>query len=130
TVQIRSAAWSLSLLGFAALALALTGIYATVAAAVHLRRHEFCIRLAVGATPARLSRSVIQQVLGLASIGAVAGCGLAVATVRVLRQWTEIPDLTPLTLVLAVALGLLAALVAVSVPLIHSRGLTPASLLR
>jgi putative ABC transport system permease protein len=65
---------------FAALALLLAGlgIYAAVSFAVERRSHEIGIRVALGATAARLIRMVVGESLAVAGLGIAAGLGLAV----------------------------------------------------
>jgi predicted permease len=66
--------------GFAALAMLLAGlgIYASVSFAAERRTHEIGIRVALGATAARLTRMVVGESLTVAGVGIVAGLGLAV----------------------------------------------------
>ena len=72
---------------FAALALALAaaGIYAVVAVAVTLREREFGVRLALGASPSRLVRSVLRGALVQIVVGLGMGLGIAFVLAGVLR---------------------------------------------
>lgn len=56
-----------------ATSLAGVGLYAVIARTVGSRRRELGIRMAVGATPARLCRIVLGEALRLAALGSVAG---------------------------------------------------------
>ena len=72
----------LLLFGGAALLLAVTGVYGVSAYAVQQRGREIAIRLALGATPARIQRMVLGQ--GLRLVGASLAIGL-VATLALGR---------------------------------------------
>jgi predicted permease len=65
-----------------ALVLAGTGLYGVIAQITARRTREFGIRLAVGAEPANLARSVILQALGRAAWGLALGLALAAAVTR------------------------------------------------
>jgi predicted permease len=73
----RTAMLIFCVLAAIALALALAGIYAVVSWAVAQRMHEFGIRKALGAQPARLVVSITAAALGHCSIGIVAGIAFA-----------------------------------------------------
>ncbi|MGH9161578.1 MAG: FtsX-like permease family protein [Vicinamibacteraceae bacterium] len=72
---------------FAALALSLAGIglYGVIAYAVEQRRQELGLRLAVGATPAMVTRLVVYQGLLLAAAGLAAGALVAILALPALR---------------------------------------------
>ena len=79
--------FSLSLMAafaFAALALAITGIYAVVMYAVSQRAREIGIRLALGATRARIMRLVIGDGVRFVAIGVAAGIAMAIVLTRLL----------------------------------------------
>jgi putative ABC transport system permease protein len=60
-------------LGPMLLVLAAIGIYAVVSYTVSLRTTEIGVRLAIGATPARIIRQVVRENLGVIGVGALAG---------------------------------------------------------
>jgi len=62
------------------------GLYGLVAQIVNARRQEIGIRLAVGADPARIVRSVLAGVGGLVAAGIAAGLALTLAVQPVLRS--------------------------------------------
>jgi putative ABC transport system permease protein len=64
---------------FAALALAAVGLYGLVTQIVNGGRHEIGVRLALGASPARIVGSVVANAGRLIGIGIVAGAILAMA---------------------------------------------------
>jgi putative ABC transport system permease protein len=76
------------LTGFAviALLLAAVGIYSTMSLYVGSRTKEFGIRLALGAQPGVLRRSVLRQGLLLTAAGVVAGLAGALALTRTIRS--------------------------------------------
>jgi putative ABC transport system permease protein len=76
------------LAAFAATAalLAAIGLYGVISYSVNQQRHEFGIRLALGAAPAGLLRQVLRGGLLLASIGTVLGLAIAFVATRGLRQ--------------------------------------------
>jgi predicted permease len=69
-----------------ALILAVIGLYGIVSQSVTERTREFGVRIALGAEPARLSRTVMSGSLWLGIIGAVIGLAGAALATRVLRQ--------------------------------------------
>jgi putative ABC transport system permease protein len=81
--------FSLSLMtafGLAALALAVTGIYAVVIYSVSQRSREIAIRLALGARRSHIMRLVAGQSIQSVAIGLVSGVVLALAITRLLTS--------------------------------------------
>jgi predicted permease len=79
---------TLLLLGVAALgtlALGAIGLYSVIAYAVAGRVPDFAVRLALGAQPRGIMRSVFRDGALVAAVGIVAGLGLAAAGARTLR---------------------------------------------
>jgi putative ABC transport system permease protein len=72
--------------GIAALVLAASGIFAVLAYAVATRTREFGIRIALGANPARVIRTVLREGLMFPVVGLVAGIAASAAFTRVLRS--------------------------------------------
>ena len=68
-----------------ALALACVGVYGVIAYSVARRRHEFGVRLALGAEPRRVVREVMREGLRLALAGSIAGVAVALGTSRLLE---------------------------------------------
>src|SRR5439155_2934207 len=85
SARTRIRTWVLALLAAVALALGMIGIYGVLAYLVTLRRHEFGVRLALGAQPGSLLRLVLGEGLGLAAIGIAIGLVGAVMLTRVLE---------------------------------------------
>jgi predicted permease len=80
--QNRFRAWLVG--GFAAMAMALAaiGVYGVMAYLVTQRTHEFAIRTALGAQPARILASVLRSGAILIAAGGAAGLALAAAASR------------------------------------------------
>jgi predicted permease len=69
-----------------ALLLACVGIYGVMAYTVTRRRHEFGVRLALGAAPCRLVAAIVREGLLLAAAGVVIGVVAAAFAGQLLRQ--------------------------------------------
>jgi ABC-type antimicrobial peptide transport system permease subunit len=70
-----------------ALLLAMIGLYGVVVYTVNQRRHEFGIRVALGASRAAVLRLVAADAIRLVAAGSVLGIGGALATTRLLETW-------------------------------------------
>jgi predicted permease len=97
-----------------ALGLAALGIYAVLAVTTRQRTREIGVRLALGASPGAIRRSVLSHALTLGAIGLAAGVAIAAVLARGLdAQLFGVDALDPLTLsgvaVVAVSMTLLAA---------------------
>jgi len=102
----RQAMELLAMVAGLALVLAITGIYGVLAHAVSSRTRELGIRMALGATTARVLGEVVQQAMLPVLGGLVLGLGAALAAAPVLRRFLfGVHPQDPRTL-LAVALGL------------------------
>ena len=72
--------------GSLAVLLAMIGLWSSVSYAVSQRRHEFAVRLAVGATPTRVVRLVLNDGLRTALIACAAGLLIAAGTTHLIRD--------------------------------------------
>jgi len=72
-------------LALAGLATALVGLVALQLFVVNLRRRDFAVRMALGATARQVGRLVLGESLRIAAIGALAGLAAAAAATRLLR---------------------------------------------
>ena len=72
--------------GSLAVLLAMIGLWSSVSYAVSQRRHEFAVRLAVGATPTRVVRLVLNDGLRTALIACATGLLIAAGTTHLIRD--------------------------------------------
>ncbi len=81
--QARAAMWCLGAFGVLAVMLAVTGIYGLSAYTVSRRVREIGIRVAIGARPGQVLRSVLGRMAAILAVGAAAGivAGVACSTV-------------------------------------------------
>jgi putative ABC transport system permease protein len=120
----------LAALGGIALLLAMVGIYGVVAYFVGQRTQEIGVRIALGATDARIWRFVARRSLTPVIAGLAVGIGLSVVTTRQLgallygvREWD------PVTLISATVLIVVVALTATLVPARRAMRVAPATAL-
>jgi len=99
-----------------ALLFALAGIWALVAFTVEARRHEFGIRVALGAAPAHM-RMALRQVAALTAAGAVAGLAGAWLLSRFLTAYLfQLSPTDPATYAAATLAFAAVALAAAAIP--------------
>jgi predicted permease len=123
--------WTIFVFAIVALALALSGVYAISSFSSQLRRHEFAIRAALGATRGNLlllavSRPIIQAVIAL-----LIGAALSNAVTGMLSAALSI-DIRSNALSIVVAVGLLVMCVflATVIPAFGALRMSPAKILR
>ena len=129
--QERLIATVAGLFGALALVLAVVGLYGVTAYTVSRRRSEIGVRLALGATPARVVRLVFQRVAVLVVAGIAVGVGLSLwagRAVGVLLHGLEPSD--PATLFGAVIILLCTGGLAGIVPAWQAARTDPATALR
>lgn len=131
SAEPRFQAWLMGAFGGLALVLAVVGIYGVNAQAVAQRRHEIGLRMALGATPARVLRETIGEGLKLTAWGLALGVAGALAAASLLRSvLVGVSATDPLTLA-AVALFLaLTAAAACYIPAHRATRIDPATALR
>jgi predicted permease len=116
--------------GFATV-LAGLGVYGVIAHMVLRRVPEFGLRMAIGATPARIFWSASTEALYLAAIGTVLGIAGAIATMRTLAGLLfGISPTDPLTLAAVVTLFGLIAWSASVIPALRAARVDPSMVLR
>lgn len=121
----------LGVFGSFALLLAAIGLYGLIAWSVSQRKREFGIRLALGAEPRRIVRSVMGDGLRLAGIGIALGLLLALATGRALASLLfGIRVADPVTIGAAVLVFIAATLLATGVPAARASRANPVTALR
>lgn len=111
--------------------LAAIGVYGVTAYWVSRRRRELAIRVAVGASRGQVMAMVMARSIRLATIGCVAGLGLAFWSAKLIESMLfQVDARDPMTfLAVTAALGLL-ALVATTVPALKASRVDPMSVLR
>src|SRR5262245_36468435 len=136
--ELASAGWArerfvaLLLLGFAAFALmlAVVGLYSVVSYAVSRRSREFGIRMALGATRARIVNAAVQPAVMAIVAGLFAGIALSVGRNTVVAQWS-IGNLNDPVVVGAVSLVLcVVAMMSAAIPANRAASIQPADALR
>ena len=114
-----------------ALALAMVGLFGTLARAVAERHKELAIRAAVGASPGRLVRLVIKSSLTMSGAGLILGTMMGAAIGRGLAGLLYgVSPYDPLTLVVVAVVVFVAALAASVVPARRAGRLDPMIALR
>lgn len=127
----RINAWSLSAFSAITLLLAVVGIFGVMAYVVVQREKELGLRLALGASPASISRWVLWRTIRLALLGVALGGVAAVAWTRLLQsQLVGVSSTDPLVYAGAAALFISAALLAGLLPAWRASKVDPASMLR
>jgi predicted permease len=127
----RFNAMLLTLFAAMGMLLAAIGLYGVLPFLVTLRTPEIGVRMALGATPANVTRLL----LGQAAVWALAGAGLGMAgslfAMRLLRSLLfEVPERDPWTLIAAPVLLLLVALMAAWIPSRRAARVDPMQALR
>jgi predicted permease len=114
-----------------AVMLAAIGLYGVLAYTVSQRTREIGIRMALGASPARVRWLVAGRGLGLVALGAAIGTALAVAGGRLIQGFLfEVRPTDPLTLGGVVILLWLVAALATVVPVRRATRVDPQAALR
>jgi predicted permease len=131
TFQHRTIAMLASVLAGLATVLAAIGLYGVVAYTVSLRTREFGLRLALGATPARLRGLVMRQVCWMIAAGLAIGLAMAVgAGLAMSSLLFQLEGHDPWSLGAAAAVLALVALSAGFVPAARAARLDPLRALR
>jgi predicted permease len=113
------------------LVLAAAGLYGVLSYFVAQRVREIGIRLALGARPRDIGRTILRSGLTLAGVGLVLGLGGAVALVRVMRSLLyDVEPFDPLSMALAIGVVVITAAAASWQPARRAMRLDPVTLLR
>jgi putative ABC transport system permease protein len=129
--QERVAAVLASAFGTLAAGLACLGLYGVMAYSVSRRTREFGVRFALGAAPARVAWSVVQESLALVLVGAGTGLLAALALTHLVES--RLFGVTPMdagTLGMAVAIMVGTSTLAAVVPAWRASRVAPAVALR
>jgi predicted permease len=127
----RAAAVLLSILGLAALGLAIAGLYALLAQLVAQRTAEIAVRMALGASRATVAGMLLRRSAVLILAGAVAGIAASAATDRLLAGLAgEVNPLDAATLTGIVSLLAMVGAAATLAPAWRAVRIDPAAALR
>jgi predicted permease len=130
-LQDRVTAVVAGFFGALAMLLAAIGLYGLMSYEVSRRRREIGIRMALGAVPARVVRTVVGDGLAVAGAGAAAGLAASVITVRLVKALLfGIGAHDTLTMVAAPALLVTIAAIACVVPAARAARTEPMIALR
>jgi ABC-type antimicrobial peptide transport system permease subunit len=127
----RVAAIGIGALGLLTLILAATGLYGVLSYAVARRRREIGIRVAIGATPAQVFRTVLGRTSAVLAIGAGIGLAVALAVSRVLTPYLYgANNRDPVALAVVCAAMILTAALALWMPARRAIAVDPTIALR
>jgi predicted permease len=116
---------------FAAVLLAVLGIYSVIAFSVALRVQEMAIRMALGSQRGAIMRLVLKSGAGLAGIGCAIGLGGAAAASGLMRSFLfDVSPFDPLVLCAAAIGVMLLALAASGLPAMRAASIDPMRALR
>jgi ABC-type antimicrobial peptide transport system permease subunit len=118
---------------FAAVAVVLAGIglYGVLDYSVLQRRREIGIRMAIGARAGDIARRVTGEVFAMVLVGAVAGLGLGMASVRFIEALLFAVKPTDLGMVVVPSLTVVAAALLASLPaVLRAVRIDPVAMLR
>jgi predicted permease len=130
---LRVASWIGSLLGAIAMALSVSGLYGVLTYILSQRTKEIGIRMALGATSARVLRLVMRQCARLAALGMTIGVALAFAVMKALSSVIHMRNVSIVdggAFAAAVLLVSAAAALAAYVPARRATRINPSQALR
>jgi ABC-type antimicrobial peptide transport system permease subunit len=106
------------------------GLYSVVSYTVAQRTAEFGVRFALGAQAADVVRVVFASTLRSVAGGMVAGSALALALSGIVEKWAGATSRDPFTLISAIVVLSMVAVVACAIPARHAIQADPISALR
>ncbi len=121
------------LLGFAMISvmLAVIGTFGLVSQAVTQRRREFAVRLALGARPTAIIRTVVRRALATAIAGLIIGCTTALVAGRALGALIYgVPPEDPISFITASGALCLATIAGAVIPALRAIRIDPATVFR
>jgi ABC-type antimicrobial peptide transport system permease subunit len=129
--QEKIAAWCLSLLAGLALILSMIGLYGAMAYSTSRRQAEIGVRMALGATRARVMRMILGGAARIAAGGILAGAIASMALMRYTKSMLYgVTGADPFTWAIVAAMLSIAILVASMIPALRAASIDPASALR
>ncbi len=117
--------WLIGLFTALTLVLAAIGLHGVIAYNVTSRMREFAVRLALGADPAGLARSVVRRAIGLTAAGLAAGALIAAAVSPWLEQLPVARQSDPIAYGAIGAALVVLALAASAVPALRVAAVNP-----
>ena len=127
----RFVMWLLMSFAGAALVLSIVGLYGVLFYSVTMRTKEFGVRIALGASPDAVVRSVVTQGVSLAGAGAVLGLGAAVWLTQLLRGLLfEVAPLDLVTYIGVAGVLVVVALLTTGLPARRATRIDPVRALR
>jgi hypothetical protein len=113
-----------------ALALAAIGTYSVVACAVSLRAREFALRMALGASNARILRDIFISAMMTIALGMSGGLALVAILHRPIAAWTESSLWNPFSLTSSIIALAVVGCCAVLIPAWRAAAMDPMRILR
>jgi len=113
-----------------ALALAAVGMYSVVACAVSLRTREFALRMALGASNARILREIFTSAMMTIALGMGGGLALVAILHRPITAWTESSLWSPVSLTSSMIALAMVGCCAVLIPAWRAATMDPMRILR
>jgi predicted permease len=113
-----------------ALALAAVGIHSVVACAVSLRTREFALRMALGASNARILREIFISAMMTIALGMGGGLALVAILHRPIAAWTESSLWSPVSLTPSIIALAVIGCCAVLIPAWRAATMDPMHILR
>ena len=130
-VQFSFTMLTLAIAAVVALLLGAVGLYSVLSYAVSLRTREIGVRLALGAAPAQVLRSVVGRGVAISAAGLAVGALAAVGLTRLLVSLLfETRPLDPLTFAAVAVVLLIVALVASYLPARRAARISPMESMR
>jgi putative ABC transport system permease protein len=116
---------------FAAVALAIVGVYGLVAYFVGQRTHDIGVHIALGATATHIARLVVRTGLLPVTVGLIAGLALSAVATKAMRDFLfQVSPLDPTSFAAGAAVVLTAALAACYLPARRAARVDPCTALR
>jgi ABC-type antimicrobial peptide transport system permease subunit len=117
--------------GLAALLLAVIGLYGIMASAVREQTRDIAVRIALGATPARVRGEVLRRAMAVSLVGSAVGLAVALIASHLARSLLfDVSPTDPVALLAACGVLLAVASIAAYVPAYRASRIHPARALR
>jgi predicted permease len=130
---LRIASWIGAVLGAIAIALSVSGLYGVLTFMLSQRTREIGIRMALGATSARVLGLVMRQCVRLSAMGVVVGAALALAAMKALSSAIHMRNVSIVdagAFAAAITVVIAAATLAAYIPARRATRINPSQALR